>query len=150
VLPEPLKVEHDLAIRLDGRRIKVQNLCHDPVVVRRLEREGFEPLEIGMVIPTHGTLDLPARDARGGKLIVEQVRCLDVVAPRKFATVRHAGSLVERRGIVEEIGLSQLPLVPKIFKSDGNGRRPERSSPTGDDSFAGRGNVREVKKTPAE
>lgn len=118
VLPAPLKVEHDLAIRVDGLRLKIQNTRHEPVVVRRLEREGFEPIEFGMVIPSMGTLDLPARDARGAQLALEIIRCLDVIAPRKFATVRHAGELVERRGFVDELHLAQLPLVPKSWRSD--------------------------------
>jgi hypothetical protein len=122
VLPPPMKLEHDLAVRIDGRRFKIQNTRIEPVVVRRIERPGFEPLEIGMVIPSNGTLDLPARDARGGKLFCEIIRCLDVIAPRKFATIRHAGELVERRGFVDEIEhtFDRLPLVPKFF---GNGGR---------------------------
>jgi hypothetical protein len=115
MLPPPEKVEHELAIRIDGLRMKIQNTRHEPVVIRRLEREGFEPVEFGMVIPSMAQLDLPARDARGGKLTVEIVRCLDVVAPRRFATVRHAGELVERRGFVDELSLQQLPLVPRIL-----------------------------------
>jgi hypothetical protein len=87
--------------------------------VRRLTREGFEPLEFGMVLPPSATLDLPARDARGGELALEIVRCLDVVAPRKFATVRHAGELVDRpglvRGLVDELSLDHLPLVPTLL-----------------------------------
>jgi hypothetical protein len=115
LLPPPERVEHDLAIRVDGLRLKIQNTRHQPVVVRKLEREGFEPVEFGMVIPSMGQLDLPARDARGGKLTVEIVRSLDVVAPRRFATVRHAGELVERRGFADELNLQQLPLVPTIL-----------------------------------
>lgn len=118
VLPAPMKIEHDIAMRMDGLRLKIQNTRHEPVVARRLEREGFEPVEFGMVIPSMGTLDLPARDARNGKLVLEIIRCLDVVAPRKFATIRHAGELVERRGFVDELHLNQLPLVPKIWRSD--------------------------------
>jgi hypothetical protein len=118
-LPPALKTEHDLAVRLDGPRVKVMNTRHEAVVVRRLEREGFEPLELGMVIPPNGTLDLPARDARGGRLSIEIVRCLDVVAPRKFAAVRHAGELHERRGLVEELHLNRLPLVPLVLGRDG-------------------------------
>ena len=127
-----LKAEHGLAVRLDGPRVKVQNTRPEAVVVRRLERPGFEPLELGAVVPPSATLDLPARDARGGTLSVEVVRCLDVVAPRKFATVRHAGKLVERRGLIDELHLNQLPLVPKLWggreeegvsaRRDGNGR----------------------------
>jgi hypothetical protein len=122
-LPPPMKSEHNLAIRMDGRRIKIMNESSEPVVVRRLEREGFEPLELGMVIPSNGTLDLPARDARGGKLFVEAVRCLDVIAPRKYATIRHAGQLVDRPGIMEQLehGLDRLPLVPKLFRNHSNG-----------------------------
>jgi hypothetical protein len=114
VLPPPEKLEHELAVRIDGLRMKIQNTRHEPVIVRRLIREGFEPVEFGVVIPSGGFLDLPARDARGGKLVLEIIRCLDVVAPRKVATVRHAGELVERRGWVTE--LAQLPLVPKAVR----------------------------------
>jgi hypothetical protein len=122
-LPPALKAEHDLAVRLDGPRVKIMNTRHEPVVVRRLERAGFEPLVLGMVIPPSGTLDLPARDARGGRLFLEFVRCLDVVAPRKFATVRHAGELSDRRGLVDELHLARLPLVPLILgKNGGNGQ----------------------------
>jgi hypothetical protein len=131
VLPPPLKVEHDLAVRLDGARVKVMNTRFEAVVVRRLERAGFEPHELGMVIPPGGTLDLPARDARGGKLVVEIVRCLDVVAPRKYATVRHAGELSDRRGLVDELHLARLPLVPLILgKNGGNGRSENAPAPT--------------------
>jgi hypothetical protein len=118
-LPPPLKSEHDLSVRLDGPRVRIMNNRHEPVVVRRLERRGFEPLELGMVIPPSGTLDLPARDARGGRLFCEIVRCLDVVAPRKYATVRHAGELTDRRGLVDELHLTRLPLVPRILGHDG-------------------------------
>jgi hypothetical protein len=121
VLPPPEKSEHQLEIRMDGLRMKIQNTRHEAVVIRRLEREGFEPVQFGVIVPPHATLDLPARDARGGKLIVEQIRCLDVVAPRKFATVRHAGELVERRGFVDELHLPQLPSVPKMLGRFRNG-----------------------------
>jgi hypothetical protein len=118
ILPTPLKTEYNLAIRIDGLRFKVQNTRHEPVVVRRLEREGYEPVEFGMVIPSGGTLDLPARDARNATLVLEIIRCLDVVAPRKFAMIRHAGELVERRGFVDELHLNQLPLVPKSWRNE--------------------------------
>jgi hypothetical protein len=92
------------------------------VLVRRLEREGFEPIIFGMLIPPNGTLDLPARDARGGKLIGEIVQRVDVIAPRKYATIRHAGEVVERKGLVDEFNehlhLDRLPLVPKLFQTD--------------------------------
>ena len=115
-LPPPERVEHDIAIRIDGLRIKVQNTRRDPVILLRLEREGFEPVNFGNVIAPMATFDLPARDARGGKLIVECVRMLDIVTPRKFATIRHAGELVERRGFVDELHLREVPLVPKLLK----------------------------------
>jgi hypothetical protein len=102
---------------MDGLRFKIQNLRHEPVVMRKLEREGFEPVTFGMVIPPNGTLDLPARDARGAKLVIEVLRCLDVIAPRRIATVRHAGELVEKRGIADELHLKQLPLVPNLFSA---------------------------------
>ena len=126
VLPPPMKVEHDVAVRVDGLRLKIQNTRHEPLVARRLIRDGFEPVEFGMVIPPHGTFDLPARDSRGGKLILDVVRCLDVVAPRKFASVRHAGELVDRRGFVDELSLNQLPLVPKLFRNHKHEAHRER------------------------
>jgi len=117
VLPEPLTCQHELAIRVDLHRFKIMNLRHEPVVVRRLEREGFEPLVLGMTIPPRGTLDLPARDARNGKLICEIVRACDVVAPRRLASVRHAGEQVDRRSFSDELSINQLPLVPKFIHS---------------------------------
>jgi len=117
VLSEPVSSAHELAVRVDGYRFKILNLRHEPVAVRRLERPGFEPLEIGMTLPPRGTLDLPARDARNGKLICEIVRCCDVIAPRRLATVRHAGEQVERRSLVDDLGIDQLPLVPKFLNT---------------------------------
>src|SRR5688572_13835129 len=131
VLPPPLLSERGLAVRLDGPRVKIMNMRYDPVVVRRLEREGFEPHEFGVVLPANATLDLPARDARGGKLVVEAIRCLDVVAPRKFAVVRHAGELVERRGLVKELNLDRLPLVPRILKRGGEHARAAAADDNG-------------------
>jgi hypothetical protein len=123
-LPTPEKIEQMLAIRIDGLRFKVQNTRHEPVVVRKLERPGFEPVELGAIVPPSGTLDLPARDARGGALTIEVIRALDVIAPRRIATIRHAGELVERRGLVD---LTQLPLIPKLLHAvrPSNGSRDE-------------------------
>ncbi len=123
VLPPPLSEADGLQVRVDKLRLKIMNTRHQPVIVRRLERDGFEPVQFGMVIPSMGTLDLPARDARSGRLIVEVVSCVDILAPRKFATVRHAGELVERRGFADELGLSQLPLVPTLFGETERGDR---------------------------
>jgi hypothetical protein len=106
-----------MEVRIDGPRFRVMNRHHDAVTVRRMEREGFEPLDLGVVIPPHGTLDLPARDARGGKLVIEIIRCVDVVAPRKWATIRHAGELLDRPGFSDLLELDQLPLVPKIVQA---------------------------------
>ena len=132
-LPPALKTEHNLEVRLDGPRVRVMNRRHEPVVFRRLRRPGFEPLEFGMVIPSNGTLDLPARDARGGVLEMEIIRCLDVVAPRKFAIVRHAGELHERRGLADELYLlNRLPLVPKLFRNGGGGGAAAEHRPGGD------------------
>ncbi|CAN5435379.1 hypothetical protein BH09PLA1_BH09PLA1_03630 [soil metagenome] len=116
MLPPPITAQQGLNVRIDGLRMKVHNSRLEPVVVRRLERDGFEPIEFGAVIPSNGFLDLPARDARGAKLLLEIIQCLDIVAPRKFATVRHAGQQLERSGFVDELHLDQLPLVPKILR----------------------------------
>jgi hypothetical protein len=115
-LPPPLASQHGLNVRVDGLRMRIHNTRYEPVVVRRLEREGFEPIEFGMVVPPSAFLDLPARDARGAKLFIEVIQCLDIVAPRKFATVRHAGQQVERSGFVDELHLDQLPLVPTLLR----------------------------------
>jgi hypothetical protein len=115
VAPPAVKVESGFAVWIDGLRFKIQNLSHEPAIVLRLERAGFEPVEFGTIVPPMATLDLPARDARGAILHVQFVRCLDVVAARRYATIRHAGELVDRRGLAEE--LHQLPLVPKILRN---------------------------------
>ena len=117
VLPAPLKLENEIAVRIDGKRYRLHNMHSEPVIVRRLEREGYEPLEIGSVIPPNGSMSLPARDACAAKVIMEVIRCIDVIAPRKYATVRHAGELVERPGLIEDLGLDHLPLVPTLVNS---------------------------------
>jgi hypothetical protein len=114
VLPEPMLMHEKMAVRMDGRRFRIQNTRRQPVVVRRLQREQFEPVELGVIIPPNAALDLPARDARGATLIIDVVRCLDIVAARRNATVRHAGELVERRGLIDELAFDQLPLIPRI------------------------------------
>jgi hypothetical protein len=123
MLPPPIKSQQGLDVRLDGLRVKIHNTRHEAVIVRRLERQGFEPIQFGTVIPCNGSLDLPARDARGAKLFVDVVQCLDIVAPRKFATVRHAGEQLERSGFVDELHLDQLPLVPTLLRRTDDGEK---------------------------
>lgn len=118
LLPAPLKVEAGLAVRLDGRRVKLMNTRHEPLAVERIERAGDEPLPLRMLLPPRGTLSLPARDARGGTLVCTVVRCLDVVAPRKFATVHHAGDLLRRHGLLQDLELDRLPLLSQLFNDD--------------------------------
>lgn len=115
-LPAPVTTDQGVAVRLDGPRFRIQNLRHEPIVLRRLEREGFEPLSIGAVVPPNASAMLPARDARGGKLVVEAIGRIDVLAPRKYASIHHASELVERRGLLNELAIDQLPLVPKILR----------------------------------
>jgi hypothetical protein len=131
VLPAPAKVEVGLEVRIDGPRFRVLNRRHDAVAIRKLEREGFEPLDLGVLLPPNAVLDLPARDARGGKLSVEVLRAVDIVAPRKFATVRHAGELLDRPGLSDVLELDRLPLVPTILqKIDEVGIKPPSARPT--------------------
>lgn len=99
--------------RLEGPRVKVLNTRFQPMVVRRLEREGFEVLELGVVVGPNCVLELPVRDAGGAKVCLEVVEAVDVVAPRKWAVVRHAGTAIEPTGLLDEIHLDRLPLVPK-------------------------------------
>ena len=100
---------------MDGVRMKIQNARSELIAVVRLEKEGAEPSPLGMILPPMATLNLPARDARGGRLVCTVLRAVDIVAPRKFATVRHAGELVERRGLSDELALERLPLVSRLF-----------------------------------
>jgi len=122
MLPIALVNENGVEVRMDGMRMKIQNARGELLAVVRLEKEGVEPQELGMVLPPMGTLNLPARDARGGKLVCIVLRAVDIVAPRKFATVRHAGELVERRGLSDELALEHLPLVSRLF-GDNQDRR---------------------------
>lgn len=115
----PLSPEQrSMQVRLEGTRLKVQNIGYEPVAVLRLQRTGFEPLSFGCIIPPSAILDLPASDAAGAHLICRPVRRLDLVAPRKLATIRHAGDLVPRRSLVDELYQEALPLVPRILKHD--------------------------------
>jgi hypothetical protein len=111
--PAQVKEENGLGVTIDGPRFKIRNLRGECVVIRQLARQGFEPVNFGAVLPPNGVLDLHTRDARNGTLVIERVQCLDVVAPRKFATVRHAGVLLPRPTLVDEFSISQLPQVPK-------------------------------------
>jgi hypothetical protein len=115
ILPTPLSTQQQIDIRVDGVRLQLRNRRQDPVMVLQLIRAGFEPVPLGLVIPPNGTFEIPARDARGGKLKIAVVRSLDLVVPRKSATIRHAGELVEKRGLADELHLSQLPLVPTLL-----------------------------------
>ncbi|HWB54693.1 MAG TPA: hypothetical protein VG722_10890, partial [Tepidisphaeraceae bacterium] len=111
--PAQIKQEHKLSVMLDGSKFKIRNLGPEPLVIRQLVRQGFEPVNFGSVLPAGGILDLHVRDARGGTLVIERIGCMDVVAPRKFAIVRHAGQLLPRPTLVDEFSIPQLPLVPK-------------------------------------
>jgi hypothetical protein len=113
--PIALVSESGVEVRMDGVRMKIQNARSELIAVVRLEREGAEPQPLGMILPPMGTLNLPARDARGGRLVCTVLRAVDIVAPRKFATVRHAGDLLERRGLSDELALERLPLVSRLF-----------------------------------
>src|SRR5205823_1009987 len=80
MLPPPITAQQGLNVRIDGLRMKIQNTRNEAIVIRRLEREGFEPIEFGTVVPGNAFLDLPARDARGAKLFIDVIQSLDVVA----------------------------------------------------------------------
>jgi hypothetical protein len=115
MLPIALVKENGIEVRIDGARMKVQNARGELLAIVRLEREGVEPQELGMVLPPMAVLNLPARDARGGVLVCTVLRAVDIIAPRKFATVRHAGELVEKRGFSDDLALEHLPLVSRLF-----------------------------------
>lgn len=126
--PPPAPSQQGIAIAVDGPRFRIHNQRSDLVVVRELRRDGYEPVCFGTVLPPNAFMDVPARDARGGTLWIEVIRCVDIVAPRKFATVRNAGELVDRPGILDEFALERLPLVPRRLKSEG--RHSPQDPPT--------------------
>jgi hypothetical protein len=115
LLPIALVSENGVEVRVDGVRMKIRNVRTELISVIRLEKEGFDPLDLQMVLPPMATLNLPARDARNARLICTTLQSVDIVAPRKFATVRHAGELVQRRGLTEDLSLDRLPLVSRLF-----------------------------------
>lgn len=116
VLPPAIRSEAGFDVRLDGPRFKLLNTRDKPVVVRRLERSGLEPVEFGTTLMPRATFDLPARDARGGTLVIDVLDCVDVLAPRKYAVVRHAGTSVPPRSLLEELHLDELPKVPSKLR----------------------------------
>lgn len=117
VLTPAMVTEQGFEIRVDRLRFKILNVRQQAMVVRRLEREGFEPVEVGATVPPSGVFDMLARDGRGGTLVIDIVDTLDIIAPRKFATIRHAGNLVPRPTLADELQLDQLPLIPKKLAS---------------------------------
>ena len=113
-LPEPDVSGGDLQARACGGRVKLTSRAADRfALVTRLRRDGFEPLALDVVLPPGGTLDLPARDAGGAVLDVTWCRGVDVVAPRRLAVVRHAGKQLPSRSLLDDLGLDELPLVPR-------------------------------------
>ena len=124
-LPEPLLVECGLAVRIDGARLRILNTRREIVAIHQLVRAGFDPLPIKMILPPSSTLTLPARDAAGGRLECEVLRCLDIVAPRRLATVRHAGELLARSW-TEQFHLDRLPLVSTLLGSSENDDEPQQ------------------------
>lgn len=112
-LPPPIASVSGLELRIDDKRFRLFNSRHYPMVVRKLVRPGFEPLRFGTVIPPRCWLELPVRDARGSVLHVSAMDNVDIVAPRKWATVRHAGTCIPTAGFIDDLHLDQLPLVQK-------------------------------------
>jgi hypothetical protein len=130
-LPPPTKVENCMAMRIDGRKMYLQNTNYRPVVLRKFERDGFEPFPMGLSLAPNASVEMPAHQARGAKITFEVVKQIDIVAPRKYATVRHAGELVERKGWIDELQLDQLPLVPRLMgnaKSDDAAQKTQSTS----------------------
>lgn len=110
--------DHQVTVSAADGRLRLQNTGHLPLVARRLEREGFEPVELGATIPPKGVMELPQRDAGGGTIFLERVRGVDIVAPRKIAAIRHAGDRYEAKGLFDGLDLAQLPLIPRILTRD--------------------------------
>lgn len=114
-LPPPLLEADGLAVRIDGFRMRLYNTHHHALVLRQFDRPGFDPYPLELTIPPHGYLELPAPLARGGTVRFDIVTGVDIVAPRKYATIRHAGETVARRGLFDamlDLHLGPLPLVP--------------------------------------
>ncbi len=114
---EPVR-QDDVAVTAgfaDGR-ITITNVGTEAVLVTSAEREAFEPLDIGATIAPGGTLGLPGKDLGGARVMLAKLRRFDIVAPRSAAIVRHAGELLPRRSFLDDLGLDELPLVPRKQK----------------------------------
>lgn len=128
LLPPALKTEHGFEIRIDARRLKILNTRLTPMIVRRLERPHLEPVEFGTTVPPNATFDLNLRDAHLGTLIIDLTNTVDILAPRKYAIVRHAGTFTPRPNLIDELSLDQLPRKLKNALSDPNPPR-ENTNP---------------------
>jgi hypothetical protein len=106
-------MEQEVEVTMAEGRLVVKNLGIDGILVEKATRDGFEPLPIRATIPPRGLLRLPGRDLGGATLSVSRLRRYDLIAPRATATVRHAGELLPRRSFLDDLGLDELPLVPK-------------------------------------
>jgi hypothetical protein len=107
----------DVSARFEGPKLVLTNAGIDALLVRRLERDGFEPVDLHAVIPAGGRMELPARDVGGALLTITRLRRYDVIVPRGVGQVRHAGELLPKRGFLDDLGLDELPLIPSRDKS---------------------------------
>lgn len=103
--PPPLVQENGVAAYIDGAYFKIVNQRKDFVVARQLLTGTNKPLDLGVTIPPNGMLTFPAADIRAGTITFEQLHHCDVVAPRKFAIVHHAGELLHRPTLGDDLGM---------------------------------------------
>jgi hypothetical protein len=103
--PPPLLEENGLAVYIDGLRLKICNRRTDAVVARHLLREGVEALNLGITLAPNAVLDFAAKDVHGATIVFEQVQCFDIVSPRKFAIIHHAGVLLPRPTLVDDLSV---------------------------------------------
>jgi hypothetical protein len=108
-----LHQEKGIAIYIDGARFKIQNQRKDSVVARHVTRPDEKPLALGITLPPNAILEFPARDVRGSIITFEQAECFDIVAPRKFAIVHHAGVLIPRPTLADDLSLGNLNISRK-------------------------------------
>lgn len=128
-LPPPLLEAGGVAVRVDGFRLRLYNTHHHAIVLRQFDRPGLDPYRLEMTIPPHGYLEMPAPLAKGATVRFDVVVGIDVVAPRKYATIRHAGETVARRGLFD--AMLDLHLGPLQLRHAG--RRVAVDDPDADD-----------------
>ncbi len=106
---EMKKIEHDLEVQIDGRRLLVTNHSSQPLLLMRLicnkdERELDIVLDLGNQAELY--LDQDVQDAQ---LVFKVVRRVDMIVPRAHALIRHRAERYDPDRLFD-IGVALRPL----------------------------------------